>query len=757
MKKILILASNPRKDLNLDQEIRDLKGVIERSPSREQFEVVTELAVRVADLQELMLKHEPQIVHFCGHGGGAEGLVFVSDEAKEQRLSTRAFSGLLSLCARHVECVLLNACYSEVQAYAMIAYINYVIGMSQTIQDDAAIAFAKGFYRALGYDQPIEEAYKFGCNAIQLEITGSSKVRSTATEAERKATVVDTVKTTAIPEHLKPILKKKVNLEQKSPTPALSEEDRAALQVEVAQSLESSSMEKFRDRVREYLADHKLSALEEIRLERLRKDLGLSEGEANQLVVEEQAPILKARDEYEEMLLGLIEAWHYPFNSEISEELQDHVRDLGLTEEEEKTVSEPILKAAEQEYQEQSKAQEQRRQQEEHQANLQRYEQEFCRAISGKYPIDTFVRDGLKTFQQSLGLSDGEVEQIEQPLIAPKEAAYQQQVAEALQREREAERQQAQRNQELERQRELAQQRQEEERRKKEEATAKGQQRQAEGRRRKKEATAKSLIEALGNGVTLEMVQIPAGTFLMGSPDDEKGRYDREGPQHQVTVSTFLMGKFAVTQAQWRSVAAQPKVNRDLDPDPSSFKGANLPVEKVSWADAVEFCDRLNRFVENRLSCETGKSYRLPSEAEWEYACRAGTETPFHYGETITPDLANYDGNHPYGAGLKGLYRQQTTDVGSFPPNAFGLYDMHGNVWEWCADHWHDNYKGFFKKAPADGSACVTGNKDSWRLLRGGSWYLNPRNCRSACRGSNAPGDRNNNIGFRVVCEARGL
>ena len=253
------------------------------------------------------------------------------------------------------------------------------------------------------------------------------------------------------------------------------------------------------------------------------------------------------------------------------------------------------------------------------------------------------------------------------------------------------------------------------------------------------------------------MVQIPAGTFLMGSPDDEKGRYDREGPQHQVTVSTFLMGKFAVTQAQWRSVAAQPKVNRDLDPDPSSFKGANLPVEKVSWADAVEFCDWLNRFVENRLSCETGKSYRLPSEAEWEYACRAGTETPFHYGETITPDLANYDGNHPYGAGLKGLYRQQTTDVGSFPPNAFGLYDMHGNVWEWCADHWHDNYKGFFKKAPADGSAWVTGNKDSWRLLRGGSWYLNPRNCRSACRGSNDPGDRNNNIGFRVVCEARGL
>ena len=213
MKKILILASNPRKDLNLDREIRDLKEVIEKSRRREQFELVAELAVRVGDLQDLMLKHEPQIVHFCGHGAGKKGLVFVSDEAREQLLHTGALSDLFRLCAKHVECVLLNACYSEVQANAMVAHINYVIGMNQEIQDNAAIAFATGFYRALGYDRPIEEAYEFGCNAIQLGITGSSKVRSAATEAQRKLEVVKAVNNTEIPEHLKPILKKKGKLD----------------------------------------------------------------------------------------------------------------------------------------------------------------------------------------------------------------------------------------------------------------------------------------------------------------------------------------------------------------------------------------------------------------------------------------------------------------------------------------------------------------------------------------------------------------
>jgi len=149
--KILILASNPRKDLNLDREIRDLKGVIEKARHREEFEVFDELAVRVGDLQELLFKHQPQIVHFCGHGGGEQGLVFESDIGREQLVRTDALSNLFRLFSSSIECVLLNACYSEGQAGAIVNHINYVIGMNQEIRDDAAIAFSKGFYRALGY------------------------------------------------------------------------------------------------------------------------------------------------------------------------------------------------------------------------------------------------------------------------------------------------------------------------------------------------------------------------------------------------------------------------------------------------------------------------------------------------------------------------------------------------------------------------------------------------------------------------------
>ncbi|MCC5897356.1 MAG: formylglycine-generating enzyme family protein [Phormidium sp. BM_Day4_Bin.17] len=257
--------------------------------------------------------------------------------------------------------------------------------------------------------------------------------------------------------------------------------------------------------------------------------------------------------------------------------------------------------------------------------------------------------------------------------------------------------------------------------------------------------------EPLGNGADLEMVLVPGGEFWMGSPEDELDRYDDEGPRHRVRVPTFLMGKYPVTQAQWRAVAALPQVEQALKPDPSRFKGANRPVEQVSWDDAVEFC--------RRLSQHSGRNYRLPSEAEWEYACRAGTSTPFHFGETITTDLANYRGTDnkerdwsgSYGPGPKGEYREQTTEVGSFLANGFGLYDMHGNVWEWCADDWHDNYEG----APNDASAWVNENRtETQKVLRGGSWYNNPRICRSAIRNSNSPDFADNSFGFRVACAA---
>ncbi|NES71623.1 MAG: SUMF1/EgtB/PvdO family nonheme iron enzyme, partial [Okeania sp. SIO2D1] len=245
---------------------------------------------------------------------------------------------------------------------------------------------------------------------------------------------------------------------------------------------------------------------------------------------------------------------------------------------------------------------------------------------------------------------------------------------------------------------------------------------------------AEVMKENLGNGVFLEMVKIPAGRFLMGSPETEPQRRDSESPQHYVEVPEFFIGKYPVTQAQWQAVIGNT---------PSSFKGANRPVEKVNWYEATEFCQK--------LSDRTGKKYSLPSESQWEYACRAGTTTPFYFGETITSELANYGGTFTYTDEPEGKYRGETTDVGIFPPNAFGLYDMHGNVWEWCADDWHDNYNG----APTDGSAWLDGNEFR-SPLRGGSWYNNPLNCRSALRYLNYRRDNHYIlIGFRVVCDAR--
>ena len=270
------------------------------------------------------------------------------------------------------------------------------------------------------------------------------------------------------------------------------------------------------------------------------------------------------------------------------------------------------------------------------------------------------------------------------------------------------------------------------------------------------------------DGIPLEMVLILDGTFTMGAPEDEEGSRSNERPQHNVTISAFLMGRYPITQAQWKAIAQKTdlKINQDLDPDPSHFKEPyqgidrrQRPVERVNWYEAVEFCQRLSQL--------TGRNYRLPSEAEWEYACRGVRQAldlekgefypPFHFGETITTDLANYRGTDEeeyqwsgsYGKGPKGDYRKQTTPVGYFKVvNPFGLSDMHGNVWEWCADDWHDNYED----APTDGSAWLSGN-DNRSPLRGGSWALNPSNCRSASRNGFSRRDyRGSSYGFRVVC-----
>ncbi|MCZ8117638.1 MAG: SUMF1/EgtB/PvdO family nonheme iron enzyme [Microcystis sp. LE18-22.4A] len=258
---------------------------------------------------------------------------------------------------------------------------------------------------------------------------------------------------------------------------------------------------------------------------------------------------------------------------------------------------------------------------------------------------------------------------------------------------------------------------------------------------RKESKQSQYFREDLGKGITLEMVAIPGGTFLMGTEDEEIERlvkkfnwegFRRERPQHEVTVPPFFMGKYPITQAQWKAIASRTdlKVKQDLDFKPAYFKDRpdsdRRPVEQVNWYDAIEFCARLSKL--------TGGEYRLPSEAEWEYACRAGTPTPYYFGETITRELANYNASETYAEQAKGEYR--TTPVGQFPPNAFGLYDMHGNVWEWCADTWHDNYN------------------DNCSPLRGGSWYTDPNYCRSAYRFDIVRRGLHNNLGFRVVCGA---
>ncbi|NCR64980.1 MAG: formylglycine-generating enzyme family protein, partial [Microcystis aeruginosa LG11-05] len=229
--------------------------------------------------------------------------------------------------------------------------------------------------------------------------------------------------------------------------------------------------------------------------------------------------------------------------------------------------------------------------------------------------------------------------------------------------------------------------------------------------------------ENLPNGLTLEMVGLPAGQFLMGSPDSDPDAESFEKPQHLVKINSFAIGKYPVTQAQYQAV---------MGTNPSGFENnPQNPVEQVSWDDAQAFCQKLSQI--------TGKTYRLPTEAEWEYACRAGTTTRYYFGDDANQleDYAWYSGNS----------QQTTHPVGQKRPNAFGLYDMHGNVWEWCEDDWHDNYIG----APKDGSAWLTNDND-YRIRRGGSWFRGPNRCRSAYRACDGRRGDYDHYGFRVVC-----
>lgn len=236
------------------------------------------------------------------------------------------------------------------------------------------------------------------------------------------------------------------------------------------------------------------------------------------------------------------------------------------------------------------------------------------------------------------------------------------------------------------------------------------------------------------NGVSFRMRSIPAGTFLMGSPEGEPERNGDE-EQHEVTISKFWLAETACTQELWQAV---------MGDNPSMFKGGGLPVEQVSWDDCQRFLDAINRMLPL-----PGNGFRLPTEAEWEHACRAGTSTPFSFGQNITPDEVNYDGNYPYADGEKGEYRRLTVPAGSLPCNAWGLHEMHGNVWEWCAD-WCGKYPGGAVIDPRGP------DRGAHRVLRGGSWFNYARNCRSAYRSYYVPGYRNGSVGFRFARGEKG-
>jgi formylglycine-generating enzyme required for sulfatase activity len=233
--------------------------------------------------------------------------------------------------------------------------------------------------------------------------------------------------------------------------------------------------------------------------------------------------------------------------------------------------------------------------------------------------------------------------------------------------------------------------------------------------------------QSFANAIGLRLVRIPAGAFIMGTPLTELGRFTNEGPPHPVRITRpFLMGIYEVTQAEYEAVMGH---------NPAELKGPRRPVERVVRAEALAFCDKLSALPAEKAA---GRRYRLPTEAEWEYACRAGTRTAFAFpGDTLTADQANvneaYDG---------------TTEVGSFPPNAFGLYDMHGNVWEFCQDWFKAGY--YDESPPEDPPGPAVG---TLVVLRGGAWEVDLLHARSGRRGQNDPNLRNRNFGFRVVAD----
>jgi formylglycine-generating enzyme required for sulfatase activity len=244
----------------------------------------------------------------------------------------------------------------------------------------------------------------------------------------------------------------------------------------------------------------------------------------------------------------------------------------------------------------------------------------------------------------------------------------------------------------------------------------------------------------LANSLGLKFALIPAGVFLMGSAETEAGRRCNESPQHEVAVTRpFYLGLYPVTQEQYEKVTGvnPARFNRD------GGGGPDYPVEQVSWLDAVAFCKKLSALPEEK---EAGRVYRLPTEAEWEYACRAGTTTAFGHGAMLSAAQANFDGAFPYGGVDRGESAGKTSRVGAYPANNYKLHDLHGNVWEWCADWFHDSY---YRRSPRNDPPGPASGQ--FRVLRGGCWRSHAATCRAAYRNALAPHHRDIYTGFRVV------
>jgi formylglycine-generating enzyme required for sulfatase activity len=415
-------------------------------------------------------------------------------------------------------------------------------------------------------------------------------------------------------------------------------------------------------------------------------------------------------------------------------------------------------------------------------ANLQSYKQAFAKAVEQKYPLDEHILNILKDYQQDvLGLRDEDVASIELEITSVKEAEYQkqreeealqlQQQAKALSQlrlQQEAERLQRQREVEAAEKLRLQQEAEVEDRKLVEQPEPEPHPVSLNLEYKKPEEVKLSeLIVDLGQGITLELVRVPAGKFTMGIPPQERKialenvlNYgvgvdtekleqwlDWSTPHHEVHLQEFLMGKYTVTNAQWRAVM---KTNPSEKYD-RKFQGDMQPVVGISWYEARAFCQKLSQ--------HTGRNVRLPIEAEWEYACCAGTTTPFAFGNNITTNQVNYDGNNPYGDAPKGKYRECTVDVNSFSPNSWHLYQMHGNVWEWCLDRWHDSYSQKPKHLKSYGNEVwgetnVDEHDNLPRSVRGGSWCYDAFDCRSTNRCLYRAKDSDHDIGFRVVFES---